>query len=173
MRCAVLAVVCLVGVARAQNDPSISSDSMGVMTVALPNTGALMVQQGTASALSVATTQDVAMAISTLTVAATQNITMVMSTLTDMINQVRKKPCKFDPFRALALPPFSLYIVRVRFNARFHSHTHVRACESTQINGSVLTGQGILGARADATDTALEAAAADRAANSAAIAALS
>jgi len=166
MRCAVLAVVCLVGVARAQNDPSISSDSMGVMTVALPNTGALMVQQGTASALSVATTQDVAMAISTLTVAATQNITMVMSTLTDMINQVRKKPCKFDPFRALALPPFSLYIVRVRFNARFHS-------SHTQVNGSVLTGQGILGARADATDTALEAAAADRAANSAAIAALS
>jgi hypothetical protein len=167
MRCAVLAVVCLVGVARAQNDPSISSDSMGVMTVALPNTGALMVQQGTASALSVATTQDVAMAISTLTVAATQNITMVMSTLTDMINQVRNKPCKFDPFRALAL-----YIVRVRFNARFHSHTHVRACESTQINGSVLTGQGILGARADAIDTALGAATADRAANAAAVVAL-
>jgi hypothetical protein len=171
MRCAVLAVVCLVGVARAQNDPSISSDSMGVMTVALPNTGALMVQQGTASALSVATTQDVAMAISTLTVAATQNITMVMSTLTDMINQVRNSLANLILFARWHCP-LSHSTSCACTSMRISIHTHVRASESTQINGSVLTGQGILGARADAIDTALGAATADRAANAAAVVAL-
>ena len=92
MRCAILlAAACVAGIARAQNvgTPSITTNSSGVMTVALPDTGALMVQQGASDALSVATAQDVAMAVSTLAVAAAQNITMVMSSLTDMINQVR------------------------------------------------------------------------------------
>lgn len=91
MRCAILVTACLLGIARGQIVPSITASPSGVMTVALPNTGALMVQQGTATALSVATAQDVSMAISTLAVAATQNLTIVMASLTDMISQVRSE----------------------------------------------------------------------------------
>ena len=63
---AVSCAVCVVGVARAQVVPSISATGSG-MTVALPATGSLMIQQGSADAVSVATTDDVTMAISTLT----------------------------------------------------------------------------------------------------------